>query len=164
VSLVSPRNQNHLVDRVRQFMGGQPCRLQIAALPWRKGPEGIEVMLITSRDTGRWVLPKGWPEANEVLCEAAAREAAEEAGISGTVATSEIGTFHYGKRRASGADTPCEVRVFAMEIDRVADKWPERKQRRRQWFAPEEASAAVAEADLGALIARFCASARRVAV
>src|SRR5690606_27766655 len=90
-----------LRERVRCFLGGMPPHVQVAALPGRAGGadgEGArEVMLVTSRGTGRWVLPKGWPEHSEALHEAAAREAAEEAGVSGPVAPQEIGRFYYGK-------------------------------------------------------------------
>ena len=64
---------DELTERMRKLFGTVPRRLQVAALPWRRAEGDIEVMLITSRDTGRWVLPKGWPEAREPLCEAAAR-------------------------------------------------------------------------------------------
>ncbi|TIM18205.1 MAG: NUDIX domain-containing protein, partial [Mesorhizobium sp.] len=83
--LTTPATHNHLAERVQRLFGTAPCRLQVAALPWRDTKHGIEIMLITSRDTGRWVLPKGWPEAKELLCEAAAREAGEEAGLRGTI-------------------------------------------------------------------------------
>ncbi|RUU02882.1 NUDIX hydrolase, partial [Mesorhizobium sp. USDA-HM6] len=82
--LTRPTTHNQMTERVRRLFGTAPCRLQVAALPWRKDDNGVEIMLITSRDTGRWVLPKGWPEAREPLCEAAAREAGEEAGLYGT--------------------------------------------------------------------------------
>ncbi len=140
-----------------------PCRVQVAALPWRKGPEGVEIMLITSRDTGRWVLPKGWPEGDEALWDAAAREALEEAGIDGAITRSAAGLYYYAKRRDSGTQNRCEVHVFPMEIDRVNDKWPERRQRRRQWFSPEDAASSVHEPDLADLIARFGSNPRQFA-
>src|SRR5690606_39973493 len=110
------------IDRLRRLFGGVPCRVQAAALPWRVGERGVEVMLVTSRGTGRWVLPKGWPENDEPLSEAAAREAAEEAGLTGAVAGRELGRFYYGKELPSGMRMRCEVRVFPMKVDRVADK------------------------------------------
>ena len=67
-------------------------------------------MLITSRDTGRWVLPKGWPEGREQLADTALREAAEEAGVAGAIAASEIGRYFYGKKLPSGLERRCEVR------------------------------------------------------
>ncbi len=149
---------------MRRMLGGKPCRLQVAALPWRTGPDGVEVMLITSRDTGRWVVPKGWPEDDEALFNAAAREAAEEAGIAGSVAKRRIGSFFYGKRQISGEEVRCEVQVFPMEIDTISDKWPERKKRTRQWFSAAEAASSVQEPDLARLIRDFCANPRRVIV
>ena len=95
--LLNHRTWHSSVDRVRRFLGGVPARVQVAALPWREEDRGVEVMLITSRDTGRWVLPKGWPEGDEALHEAAMREAAEEAGLRGSISDKESGRYFYGK-------------------------------------------------------------------
>ena len=155
--LTGPFSNSLLPQRVRRFFGGDRCSLQVAALPWRKADDGIEVMLITSRDTGRWVLPKGWPEEDEALHEAAAREAVEEAGISGGVAEMPAGSYFYNKILSSGAEKPCEVKVFPLEVTEVASKWREKGQRKRKWVAPREATRMVNEPDLVKLIARFAA-------
>lgn len=147
--------RNHLVDRIRRLFGGLPCRVQVAALPWRRKDDGVEVLLVTSRDTGRWVLPKGWPEDREDLYMAAAREAAEEAGVDGAVSRLEIGRYFYDKLQRSGAEWRCEVLVFPLEVARLAEKWPEKKRRRREWFPAAEAAKRVREADLAELIAQF---------
>src|SRR5262249_31793575 len=89
-----------IMRSVRRLFGGEPARLQVAALPWRRNGSGIEVMLITSRCAGRWVLPKGWPEAGEEMCAAAAREAHEEAGLVGSVSSSMAGRYCYVKSDA----------------------------------------------------------------
>ncbi len=143
---------------LRELLGLRRTYQQVAALPWRASKRGIQVMLVTSRDTGRWVLPKGWPEGGEALWDAAAREAGEEAGITGTVTETELGCYRYNKARRSGADLTCEVVVFPLKVHVVADKWPERKQRRRAWFSPAEAASKVQEPELAALIAEFDAS------
>lgn len=154
-----------LRERVRRLLGGLPPRVQVAALPWRVGEDGeAQMLLVTSRGTGRWVLPKGWPERREPLHAAAAREAAEEAGVSGTVAEREVGRFYYGKAMPSGSQWRCEVRVYPLRVETVADKWPERKQRTRRWFSPEEAAALVDETDLGELIGLFADNPRKFAV
>lgn len=154
---------NHLMERVRRLFGDVPCRVQVAALPWRKTDYGVEVMLITSRDTGRWVLPKGWPEKKEPFCDAAAREAGEEAGLSGAVSKREAGRYFYSKVASSGDDIPCEVVVYPLEVDKVAEKWKERRERTRRWVSPAEAAAMIHEPDLGDLIVAFCADPRRAA-
>ena len=154
---------NHLVERVRRLFGKAPCRLQAAALPWRMTADGVEIMLITSRDTGRWVLPKGWPEGAEDLSEAAAREAGEEAGLSGAVSRREAGRYFYAKTLSSGQDVPCEVLVFPLEVDNVADKWREKGQRKRKWVSPVEAARMLNEPDLCKLIVAFGGDPRRFA-
>ena len=161
--LISHRSRKHLTERLRRFIGGLPRRVQVAALPWRKAGDGFEVLLVTSRGSGRWVLPKGWPEKREQPHEAAAREAAEEAGVSGFTSPRAIGCFYSAKTLPSGMRWRCEVRVFPLEVDRVADAWPERKQRRRRWFSPRDAARLVDEKDLGELIAGFGLNPRKFA-
>lgn len=161
--LISHRSRKRLTERLRRFIGGLPRRVQVAALPWRKADDSVEVLLVTSRGSGRWVLPKGWPEKREQPHEAAAREAAEEAGVTGFTEPRAIGCFYYAKALPSGLHWRCEVRVFPLEVDCVADKWPERKQRRRRWFALRDAARLVDEKDLGELIAGFGANPRKFA-
>ena len=154
--LISRPAVARLAERVRRLFGGAPCHIQVAALPWRRSVTGdVEIMLVTSRGTGRWVLPKGWPEAGESLANAAAREAGEEAGIDGTVDMIEAGIYFYDKTLRSGAERRCEVRVFPLEVAHVAEEWPERGQRRRRWYGAADAARLVAERDLGQIISRF---------
>lgn len=161
---ISHGRRKRLKERIRRFFGGVPCRVQVAALPWRPTEDGsFEVLLVTSRGTGRWVLPKGWPEKREERHEAAAREAAEEAGVDGAISPSAIGRFYYGKLLASGMRWRCEVFVYPLQVDRIADKWPERKSRTRRWYRPQEAARLVNEPDLGELIAGFGADPRKFA-
>jgi len=162
--MIGPGRRSLLRERIRRLLGGLPPRVQVAALPWRALDQGdSEVMLVTSRGTGRWVLPKGWPEKREFLYEAAAREAAEEAGVTGTIAPEAIGRFYYGKTLPSGLNWRCEVRVFPLHVEEIADKWPERKHRTRRWFSTQEAASLVDEADLAELIAGFSHNPRKSA-
>jgi 8-oxo-dGTP pyrophosphatase MutT (NUDIX family) len=154
---------NQLMERVRRLFGKPANRLQVAALPWRKSADGIEIMLITSRDTGRWVLPKGWPEEAENLSDAAAREAMEEAGVAGAVSRIEAGRYVYLKVMRSGEDFPCEVLVFPLEVDKIAGKWKERRHRKRRWVRPEDAARMLNEPDLCELIQAFGTNPRRFA-
>ena len=152
------------LERVRRLFGvSEGCRLQVAALPWRKAGEAVEVLLITSRDTGRWVLPKGWPEGQEDLCDAAAREAGEEAGLSGAVSPQEAGRYFYEKTLSSGEAVRCEVLVYPLEVDGVAPKWKEKRQRTRKWVTPAQAARMINEPDLCKLISAFAANPRRFA-
>jgi len=141
-----------------RFFGSKRRHIQVASLPWRQTAAGVEVMLITSRRSGRWVLPKGWPEHGETLHDAAAREAVEEAGLGGTISPNTVGSYHYTKLRSSGKTLHCEVKVFPLRVDVVADTWHEQRQRRRAWMSPADAASKVREPELAAMISAFAAS------
>jgi 8-oxo-dGTP pyrophosphatase MutT (NUDIX family) len=125
---------------------------QIAALCWRKHRDRIEVLLITSRDTGRWVLPKGWPMEGRDGPAAAAREAWEEAGVEGEIAPLLLGLFGYDKVITAKLTHPCIVSVYALRVARLARHFPERKERRRKWFSAEKAARKVMEPELRNLL------------
>ena len=125
---------------------------QVAALPIRKGEDGsLRVMLVTSRETRRYVIPKGWPWPGHKDHQAAAREAREEAGIVGKPHKKSIGAYTYDKRRADGS-VPVKVKVFLLTVIEVLDSWPEQSERKRAWFTPANAAAAVDEPELAELI------------
>ena len=130
-------------------------KVQYAALPFRPGRDGVEVLLITSRETQRWVIPKGWPMKGKTPREAAALEAHEEAGLDGPVAEHPVGRYGYDKRLKGGKDRPVEVLVFPLRVETLSDDWPEKAQRRREWFSPTVAAALVDEPELKALIMAF---------
>jgi len=146
---------NHLIEQARRLFGDSPCKLQVAALPWRIGDVGVELMLVTSRDTGRWVLPKGGVDKGEKLWRAAEREAEEEAGIRGRVSRRDAGRFFYAKVQLVGPAVPCEVIVYPLEVKQEAAKWKEKGDRTRQWMHYRDAAAAVDESDLKDLILAF---------
>jgi 8-oxo-dGTP pyrophosphatase MutT (NUDIX family) len=128
---------------------------QYAALPYRIGPDGLEILLITSRGSGRWIIPKGWPIAGLTASQSAAREAFEEAGVNGNVSADSIGTYGYDKRLADDANQYCDVEVFALEVVEQRDTWPEQHERRREWLGVDEAIERVSEADVRPLIQKL---------
>jgi 8-oxo-dGTP pyrophosphatase MutT (NUDIX family) len=134
----------------------KPANLkQYAALPWRQNGAGVEVLLISSRDTGRWVIPKGWPIKGLSPAETAAREAYEEAGLGGQISKKPIGEFHYGKRMKDGTISPCRVDVFSLEKMIQHPEWPEQGQRTLRWFTAAEAAEAVEEPELQQIIRKL---------
>jgi len=137
----------------------EPARQQVAVLPYRMG-ERLEIMLITSLKTRRWVLPKGWPLLGTALHESAACEAFEEAGLDGDVSSDALGTYHYFKRKKSGALHLCQVSVFAMQVRGQRRNWPEKEQRLTRWFSCHEAAEQVHEEELRVLIRAFATSSR----
>ncbi len=130
------------------------ARPQYAALPWRVA-ERVEILLITSRETGRWVIPKGWPMKARTPSEAAAREAFEEAGVVGEIAQKPFGSYPYVKYLKSGLGRACKVKVFPLLVIGQAEDWPEKDQRAAQWFGWKDAASAVQELRLGRLIRKF---------
>ena len=130
-------------------------RLQYGALPYRAGDDGLKVMLVTSRETKRWVIPKGWPMKDRKPHAAAKREAFEEAGVRGEIGKRSIGTFKYDKRLNSEATVTCKVEVFPLKVREEAETWPERGEREGRWFSPDEAAGVVAEAELREIIRKL---------
>ena len=129
---------------------------QTAALPWRRAADGsVEILLITSRETQRWVIPKGWPMAGKSGAASAAQEAYEEAGVRGEVSPVAIGSFTYDKIAKTGVAKRLTVFVFPLEVAQMLDDWPEYGQRARDWFPAADAAPRVNEPELQALIARF---------
>ena len=129
--------------------------VQYAALPWRRVEGAIEILLITTRNTRSWIVPKGWPLDGRTPSECAAHEALEEAGVLGDVAPEALGSFHYNKRRKSGEILSCKVHVFAMEVVHQRRSWAEKAARDICWCSLEEALARVTEPSLRRLIAKF---------
>ncbi len=142
------------LDLTRRETDREP-RTQYAALPWRVGADGVaEVLLITSRETRRWVIPKGWPIKGLGSKMSAAREAYEEAGIGGQMGK-KLGLYHYQKRLRSGRIQPVRVAVYPLHVAVELEDWPEKGQREKHWVSPDEASVLVEEAELQAIIAAF---------
>lgn len=116
------------------------------------------VLLITSRDTRRWVIPKGWAEKGVAPHEQAAREAFEEAGLRGEIAAKPIGRYRYLKRLHGGGTVPCRVDVFPLAVDHRLDDWPEKGQREAAWLTLGEAATMVDEQGLVALLLELAAT------
>jgi 8-oxo-dGTP pyrophosphatase MutT (NUDIX family) len=125
---------------------------QCAALPFAEEKGELRVLLVTSRETQRWVLPKGWTEKRLSPHALAAKEAFEEAGVLGEVERRPIGRYRYLKRGPRNQVTPCSVRVFPLRVQRLLDDWPERRERQRRWFSAAEAAMAVEEGGLVTLL------------
>jgi 8-oxo-dGTP pyrophosphatase MutT (NUDIX family) len=127
-------------------------RDQVGALCVCGGDDGTpRILLVTSRETSRWVIPKGWIAKGRKDHKSAAREAFEEAGVSGTIGTKPIGSYQYVKVD-NGSDQVLAVSVYLLAVDKQKNAWPEQEQRQRAWFSIEEAARRVAEFELRALI------------
>lgn len=125
---------------------------QVAALPFRHRPDGaMEFLLVTSRETGRFVLPKGWPMKGRSDAEAAAEEAEQEAGVRGRIGKRPIGQYRYWKR-LKDAFVPMTVTVFALEVDAEMQNYRESGERVRGWLRPEQAELLIDEPELKSLI------------
>jgi len=131
---------------------------QVAALCWRpssKRASGIEVLLITSLNSKRWIMPKGWPEADLTPAENAAREAFEEAGVTGKINPQPVGKYHYLKERKDGGGVTCSVEVFALAVTKQLEDWPEKGARELAWVPLEQAVTRIAEPGLRQVLKSF---------
>jgi len=128
-------------------------RSQIAALPVHMDKTGkLRVLMVTSRETRRWVMPKGWLMDGKKPWHAAEIEALEEAGAVGFVSNRPIGDYHYLKGLDEGSSVPCLVTVYPMVVEKLKRRWKERKERKRHWFSLKEAARLVDEPELTALL------------
>jgi 8-oxo-dGTP pyrophosphatase MutT (NUDIX family) len=137
-------------------------RIQYAALPYRFTPDAaLEILLVTTRRSKRWIIPKGWPIKGLRPTRSAAREAFEEAGVRGKIGAKSVGLFRYNKLLdEQGIEVSCEVKVFPLHVRRQSESWPEREQRLVQWVEPAKALSLIKERQLRKLVAAF---AKRVA-
>jgi 8-oxo-dGTP pyrophosphatase MutT (NUDIX family) len=132
-----------------------PRFVQLAALCWRKGEQGLEVLLVTS-SSGRWILPKGWPIQGKSPAEAALTEAWEEGGVTrGKASRKPVGDYIAIKRTTEGDDVPCLHRVYAIKVRDQSDDFPEAHRRDRAWVSPIEAARMVDEEGLRDILLRF---------
>jgi 8-oxo-dGTP pyrophosphatase MutT (NUDIX family) len=112
----------------------------------------MALKFITSRETKRWVIPKGWPMTGKQDHQAAQQEAFEEAGIEGHINEKSIGAYNYQKKKKSGALIDCVVMIYPLEVTKLLRTWPEKSERRRKWFASKQAATLVKEDGLKAVI------------
>jgi 8-oxo-dGTP pyrophosphatase MutT (NUDIX family) len=141
--------------------------VQSGALPWRvkrrkkkADPGKPEVLLVTGRRSGRWMIPKGWPMVGKSLADSAAQEAFEEAGITGKIDARPIGTFRHIKQHLLFGRLEVDIQVHPMAVENELGDWPEKGERTRKWFALDEAAAKVDSDELRKLIVDFGKSLR----
>lgn len=145
-------------DRLGRLLGRRPDAMQVAALCICR--DSRRVLLITSRGTGRWILPKGWPMPGRSMAEAAAQEAWEEAGVKGRLLPHALGSYSYQKQQDRGFAIPVRVQVYGIEVEELDKGFPEADQRERKWFGAQDASDLVEEPGLKALLRRMPAPTR----
>lgn len=134
--------------------GKTDLRTQFAALCYRIKNDKLQFCIVTSRRSGRWIVPKGWPMDGETPMEAAATEAYEEAGLRGKIYPRPIGVFSYYKVRSSD-ELPCMAVVYPLKVKKVLKKWPEQKERTRKWLSRKKAAAMVDDGELREIILKF---------
>jgi 8-oxo-dGTP pyrophosphatase MutT (NUDIX family) len=134
-----------------------PRHRQYAAICYRraKASDVFEMLVVAGRNSGRWMLPRGWPMEGKQPHQVAEREALEEAGIKGKADKKPIGYYTYPKQLDDGRIAPCMVEVFAIKVDRIAKNFKEQGQRQRQWLSFTEAQNLIEEPELRSLIIRF---------
>ena len=131
------------------------ARSQFGALCYRVTDGKVQILLITSRRTKRWIIPKGWPENDMTPGESAANEAMEEAGVAGKLRERPFGVYCYEKTVEAGDNFPCIVTVYALKVKMILTDYAEKSERRRKWFSRKDASKHVFEPDLARLLKSF---------
>ena len=136
---------------------GMRCSVaqQAAALCYRTERGKTEVLLITTRGSGRWIIPKGWPIAGLTSAQSAAQEAWEEAGVKGACAPDCLGQFTYFKHESGMQPLLCLVDVFPLRVQTIHAEYPECVARKRRWFAPKKASLRVSDPELSSVLRNF---------
>lgn len=119
------------------------------------GERGVEILLVTTRTTKRWLIPKGWTMDGMADYAAAEIEAFEEAGVRGEISPDHVGSYGYLKVLRSGKAKHVDVKVYALRVQTELDDWPERGERQRQWFDKAQALAMIGEPELLPIIAAF---------
>lgn len=143
-------------DEVVKPLVQRPDRVQVAAICYKGIGADRKVLMITSRDTKRWILPKGWPIDGLEANAAAAQEAWEEAGVkAANIGPEPIGAYEYEKRMDGGAKVSCATQVFAVEVDHLEDSFPEASERTRKWVHPLKAAEMVNEPGLQSILKQF---------
>lgn len=143
----------HVAVQALALMLARPSGRQVAALCLRDGKVGKDVLLVSSLQSDRWIIPKGWPIAGKDFPNAALAEAWEEAGVStGRVQNEKIGQYNYIKTNKNGTKFTCLVDVFAVQVKGLADEFPESSRRRRQWVTQSQAVTLVREPTLKKII------------
>lgn len=137
------------------MMSDRTSCIQYAALPYRLQNRRPEVLLVTSRETRRWIIPKGWAEKAVKPHAMAAREAYEEAGVRGTVDHRPFGSYRYIKRLTTTKSVLCSVTVYLLEVEEELDDWPEKSERERRWLSPSQAALTVGESGLVEMLLRL---------
>ncbi|WP_299724510.1 NUDIX hydrolase [uncultured Tateyamaria sp.] len=131
-------------------------RTQFAALCYRVKNDKIQVLLVTSRGSGRWIIPKGWPMDGKTPTESAAIEAWEEAGVKGIADPRPLGLFSYSKILDEVEhDLPCVAMVYGLKVKSLARDFPEAGQRTRKWVGRKKAASLVDEPELARILRDF---------
>jgi 8-oxo-dGTP pyrophosphatase MutT (NUDIX family) len=154
-----PRPVSNFVARVLagETRGDEsPLPIQAGALPWRmtRGNRP-QVLLVTGRRSGRWMIPKGWAMTGKSLAAAAAIEAFEEAGVEGIIDSEPLGSFRHMKQHALAGELEVSILVHPLAVERELEEWPEKGERKRKWFGADQAAVSVESAELGELILKL---------
>lgn len=130
-------------------------RTQFAALCYRVKKGKVQVLLITSRGSKRWIVPKGWPMEGKTPAESAGVEAWEEAGVHGKPKQTPLGVYSYAKEIGEDDGFACIAMLYPVKVKSLAKKYPEKDQRRRRWMSRKKAASKVAEPELRRMILDF---------
>ena len=128
---------------------------QVGALCFQIIPkENPKVLLITSRRSQRWIIPKGWPIKGLKSYKVAEQEAFEEAGASGTAFDFCLGSYSYIKKLDQGL-RKCVVYVYPLKVENLISDYDEAHERSRRWINISNATELLSEPELKDILKNF---------
>lgn len=130
-------------------------RTQFGALCYRIKRKKPEALLVTSRTTKRWIIPKGWPIDGKTPAQVAEIEAWEEAGVKGVSDGWCLGIFSFRKDTEDLGSLPCVAMVFAIRVMELSETYPESEERKRRWVSRKKAARRVDEPELARILRDF---------
>lgn len=121
-----------------------------AAVCYRLMDGSVEFLLVRTKGGKRWTFPKGHVKSKvgEMAWQAAAREAEEEAGVTGVIEQEPFTRYAYYKGEGTEEET-VEAYLMLVESARIPDE-PFRKP---TWFTQDEAVERLAERRTGSMYA-----------
>ena len=144
-----------MIKKFFSFIFNRPMKLQVGCICYKKEKKKLKILIITSRNSKRWIIPKGWIKKNLGSIRSAEAEAWEEAGVKGKCYKNTIGFYTYQKIGKNGKGRRCTVKVFALKVREQLNDFPEKNFRTLRWITPEKSHKFIENKELVQVLENF---------